>query len=211
MESPIRSVFHHNLVRLITARGTTNKEIADFMGVSPTTVGNWKSGKKIPRMDKIDKLCTFFGVERTDFTTLREEGRASINLKGIAMHKKIPILGTIAAGKPIEAQEDVTGFVIPDVKTRADFALRVKGESMINIPIYDNDIVFIRSQPEVEEGEIAAVLIDGEATLKKFYRHDGAVELRPANDSMRSMYFTEGNCEDFRILGKCVGVMHGFE
>ena len=204
MSNTIREVFKNNFVRLMREKGSSNKDVADFMNVSPTTVGNWAKGYKVPRMDKLDMLCTFFGVERTDLTMPVQARR------GENQHP-IPLIGTIACGVPIPAQTDIQGVVVPDKKIRATFALRAKGDSMINVGIADGDVVFVREQAQVEEGEIAAVYIDGEATLKKFYRHGDAVELRPANDSMRSMYFSAENCSEFRILGKCVGYMHGFE
>jgi repressor LexA len=77
---------------------------------------------------------------------------------------------------------------------------------MIGANIHSGDIVFIRQQEEVEDGEIAAVLVDDSATLKRFYRHDGAVELRPENPHYRSMIFTADNCNNFRVLGKAVAL-----
>jgi repressor LexA len=114
------------------------------------------------------------------------------------------LVGKIAAGTPILAQENIEGYIDLEDSIKADFCLTVEGDSMINARINDGDIVFIRQQPEVEEGEIAAVLIDGEATLKRFYRHENAVELRPENSTYKSMFFTSNNCTTFKILGKAV-------
>ena len=94
---------------------------------------------------------------------------------------------------------------------KADFALRVKGDSMENVPILDGDIAFIRQQPEVENGEIAAILIDGEATLKRFYRENGSVMLVSENPKYRPMIYTEDACEDLRVLGKAIAYQHSLE
>lgn len=209
-------IFRINLKRLLNMKGATQKELADYMHVSPVTVNDWLKGRKMPRMNKLDMLCAFFGVGRDAFMELKEEGYADIqlniqNISRTPLQKPIPILGTIAAGIPIEAQQDIEGYVMPERKITADFALRVHGSSMVNANILDGDVVFIRKQSDVNDGEIAAVLIDNEATLKRVYRHNGAVELRPANDTMKSFFYTKDDFVNVIILGKCVGYMHGYE
>ena len=124
---------------------------------------------------------------------------------------RVPIVGTIAAGKPILADENIEGYAIPADGVKADFALRVKGDSMENVPILDGDIAFIRQQPIVENGEIAAILIDGEATLKRFYKRDNSVMLVAENPQYAPMIYTVENYEDFRILGKAVAYQHSLE
>ncbi len=118
--------------------------------------------------------------------------------------KKIPLLGTIAAGKPIFADEHFESYVECGSNIHADFCLHVKGDSMINARIMDGDVVFIKQQPDVCDGEIAAVLIDGETTLKRVYKMPGMVQLQAENPKYKPMVFTRNNCSDFRILGKAV-------
>lgn len=97
--------------------------------------------------------------------------------------KKVPILGTIAAGTPILAEENIEDYFNIDSSINADFALRVKGDSMIGAGITEEDIAFIRKQEDLENGEIGAILIENEATLKKFYKKDGAIILQSENKS----------------------------
>ena len=118
--------------------------------------------------------------------------------------KKIPLLGKIAAGQPVMAEECFDSYVQCGTDIHADFCLRVQGDSMINARIYDGDIVFIHKQPEVENGEIAAVAIDDAVTLKRVYFSDDSVMLRAENPKYKPMIFTKNDCSSFRILGKAV-------
>lgn len=122
----------------------------------------------------------------------------------------VPIVGTIAAGTPILAEENIEGYA-PLQDRHADFALTIKGDSMIGDNIHPGDIVFIKQQPTVEIGEIAAVLIDGEATLKHFYRDGDAVTLVSSNTKYKPMIYHKGDCDDIRILGKAIAYLHDLE
>jgi len=118
--------------------------------------------------------------------------------------KTVPLLGTIACGVPILAEENLDGEVsLPDF-VHADFALRCKGDSMVDARILDGDIVYIRKQPDVENGEIAAVLIGDEATLKRVYKYPGQVVLQPANPKYAPMIYAGESIDDMQILGKAV-------
>lgn len=118
---------------------------------------------------------------------------------------KIPLLGTIACGEPILAAENIEDEVEIPEHIHADFALRCKGDSMINARIHDGDIVYIRQQPAVNNGEIAAVLIGDEATLKRVYVHSDHVVLQPENPSFDPLVYFGEAMEQIRILGKAVG------
>ena len=106
--------------------------------------------------------------------------------------------------KAIMAEECFDSYVQCGNFIKADFCLRVQGDSMINARIYDGDIVFIHQQPEVENGEIAAVAIDDAVTLKRVYFADDSVMLRAENPKYKPMVFTKNDCLSFRILGKAV-------
>lgn len=118
---------------------------------------------------------------------------------------KVPLLGTIACGEPILASENIENQVEIPEHIHADFALRCKGDSMINARIHDGDIVYIRQQPEVNNGEIAAVLIGEEATLKRVYVHDDHIVLQPENPAYAPLVYFGDSMSDVRILGKAVG------
>ena len=117
----------------------------------------------------------------------------------------VPLLGTIACGEPILAAENIEDNVEVPEHIHADFALRCKGDSMINARIHDGDIVYIRQQPAVNNGEIAAVLIGDEATLKRVYVYEDHVVLQPENPAYEPLVYFKDAMQAVRILGKAVG------
>ena len=129
------------------------------------------------------------------------------NLIPLPKTKKVPLVGTIACGTPITAVENIEDYIDMSEDVRADFALRCKGDSMINARIFDGDIVYIRQQPDVENGEIAAVLIDDEATLKRVFKHKDSLELRAENPTFPPLYYEGSELETIRILGKAVAFL----
>lgn len=116
----------------------------------------------------------------------------------------VPLLGEIACGEPIFANEHYEYFI--DTDTRADFCLRAKGDSMVGARIYDGDIVFIRKCETVSNGEIAAVLIGDEATLKRVYKKGDNLELHPENPDFPVMTYKGANLASVRILGRAVAL-----
>ena len=119
-------------------------------------------------------------------------------------HKR-PRLGTIACGEPILAEENIEAYDdIPD-SIKCDFTLICKGDSMVNARINDGDIVYIKQQSQVDNGEIAAVLIDNEATLKRVYIYEDKVVLQPENTKYPPFVYTKEDMNNIRILGKAVG------
>lgn len=118
--------------------------------------------------------------------------------------RAIPLLGDIACGSPILAEENIEMFIRLDTAIPADFALRCHGDSMINARIFDGDIVYIRQQADVDDGDIAAVLINNEATLKKVYKFPQKLVLRPCNPMYEDLIFTDKELENISILGKAV-------
>lgn len=120
----------------------------------------------------------------------------------------VPLLGEIACGDPILAEQNIADQIpVPEHIKGADFALTCKGDSMINARIHDGDIVYIRQQPEVENGEIAAVLIENEATLKRVYKYPDKLVLNPENPVYPPMVYAGAELENIRILGKAIAFL----
>lgn len=121
----------------------------------------------------------------------------------------LPLSGTVAAGRPIEAVETAETVAVPEemVGTGEYFALRVAGQSMIEEGIFDGDTIVVRSQKVAENGQTVVALVDGDATVKKYYRWTDGIELRPANPDMDSIFVREG---EFRIRGIVVGLMRNY-
>ncbi|MFC1885054.1 transcriptional repressor LexA [Thermodesulfobacteriota bacterium] len=122
---------------------------------------------------------------------------------------ELPLLGKVAAGKPIEAVEDVNTIQIPPsmIGNGDHFVLHVEGTSMVEEGILDGDFIVVRKQLSAENGETVVALINNEATVKKYYRKKGMVELRPAHAGMQSIMVKKG---DLRIEGKVVGVIRHY-
>lgn len=191
-----KETFSKNLKRYMELSGKERGEIANELNISYSTFTDWINGNAFPRIDKIELLANYFEINKSDL----------IEEKGLTNNKNlVPILGTIAAGTPILAEQNIGDYFNIDSKIKADFALLVKGDSMINAHIHDGDIAFIKQQCELENGEIGAVLIDNEATLKKFYKTDNTIILQADNNAYKPIILTNGNV---KILGKLVAVLN---
>lgn len=118
--------------------------------------------------------------------------------------KRLPVLGSVACGEPIYMAEEKEVYVDSTTDVHADFILIAKGDSMTGARINDGDIVFVHQQPEVENGEIAVVAIDDEATLKRFYKYNDMILLKAENPEYKDMIFTPEDHKEVRVLGKAV-------
>ncbi len=123
--------------------------------------------------------------------------------------REVPVLGKVAAGKPLLSEENIEGTItIPDdMGSGKQFALRVKGDSMIDAGILDGDRVIVQQQGTAENGEIVCALIEGEATLKRFFKKDGVVTLKAENEKYPPITVSKG---EFRIVGRVVGLLRKF-
>lgn len=188
--------------------GLTLEEVGDYVGVGKSTVRKWEHGDiENMKRDKIALLSKILKLSPLTFITGEVEYGTPDNIIPLPKMKKIPLLGTIACGEPILATENIEALINADENLNADFALRCKGDSMINARIFDGDIVYIREQPDVEDGEIAAVLIGEEATLKRVYKYPSKVVLRPENPLYDDMIYSKEEMNEIRILGKAVAFL----
>ena len=140
----------------------------------------------------------------------KEENDVPPGFEPMPKMKKVPLIGAIACGDPITAIENRDGEIDAPEDMNCDFALRCKGNSMIGAGIHDGDAVYIHIQPEVENGEIAAVRIGDEATLKRVYLHTDYIELRPENAAYESIIRRREEMNDVHIEGKAIGYTHWF-
>lgn len=191
----------------------TMADVAKAVGVSEATVSRWESGN-IANMRR-DKIALIADVLKINPAILifdekyadDENSKLVENLKNDIIPiktKKIPLIGEIACGKPIVANHEYEVYVDATTDINADFALKAKGDSMINARIHDGDIVFIRQQPDVENGEIAAVIIDDEATLKRVYKNDNSITLVAENPKYPPLVYTSQDCVNINIIGKAI-------
>ena len=200
-----RETFKSRLNYFINRSGKNKKQISDEMGIPYTTLVEWANGKRFPRADGIELLADYFNILKSDLLEEKDFFNLSDNIIPLPNMNRVPLLGTIACGEPILARENLEGEVVILEDIKADFALRCKGDSMIDARIMDGDIVYIRQQPIVENGEIAAVLIDDEATLKRVYLSENTITLMACNAKYQPLVYTGSQLEEVRIIGKAVG------
>lgn len=190
----------------------TQEKLAKKLGVSRSTVAMWETGKSEPDQEILIKICDYFNVS-TDYLLGKTEIRAAqkeelLPFDNLFRIKKraFPLLGEIACGEPLFANEDRESYVMASTDIKADFCLKAKGDSMMNARILDGDIVFIRQQPMVNNGEIAAVIIDNEATLKRvfYYPEQNKLVLNPENSKYEPLVYVGEELNDIRIIGKAI-------
>lgn len=198
-----------NIKRLREMHGLSQMQLAAIAGVSDKAVSTWENDLKTPRMGAIQRMADYFRITKSDIIEDPDSSSLSPFVHPDILPtttQRVPLIGTIACGEPILAQADVDTFAVVGVAVECDFALRCKGDSMINARIYDGDIVFIKQQDYVDDGAIAAVLLDDDATLKRVYHlADGRAELRAENPKYKSIIVGGDNeTRTCRILGKAV-------
>ena len=211
------------LARLKAERGMTTEALAQRSGVPKGTLNKLLNGEtRNPTVGTLTALARALGCPLEALSGAAElpapdaipgvyrlGRRAEPGLRNAdsvlpVSRRRIPLLGAIAAGQPIYAEQTLEASDC-DSAMRCDFALRVKGDSMIGARIHDGDIVFIRRQDDVDDGQIAAVIIDDEATLKRVYHIKNGVQLLSENPAYPPMVFTLEEYGSIRILGRAVG------
>ena len=187
---------------LRSGRGLTQQDVAAALNVSRSAVAMWERTEREPNLETLAALARLLDLPLSALVE-REEAPLPAGLRPVRT-KRVPLLGTIAAGEPIFAEEEHETYVDVGGSVHADFALEVKGSSME--PVYkDGDVVYIRSQDDVLDGQVAAVVVDDSATLKRVYHLPVGVQLMPLNPAFAPMLFTPENSDSVRILGLAVG------
>ena len=201
----------NRLAELRAKMGITMKEAASRLEMPYTTYVNYEKGTREPNSETLIKLSRFFGTSIDDL--ICKSSKDTIIPPGFEplprMVKK-PLIGDIACGEPITAEQNIADYVDVPESVHCDFCLRCHGDSMVEAGIQDSDVVYIRCQPQVEDGEIAAVRFGGEATPKRVYYDGQSLSLMPANSSYRPKTYTGPELDNIRIEGKAVGFTHWF-
>lgn len=179
----------------------TLEELGGKVGVSKQSLFKYENGivTNIP-LDRIEKLGKVLGVDPSELVGWSNVKEVKLDIQP----RKIPILGKIAAGTPILAVENHEDYFDTSEFINADFALQIQGDSMIGSRIYDGDIVFLKKQSFIDNGQIGAFLIDGEATLKIFNKQNNTVMLLSSNPNYSPIILSPDR--ENIILGKLIGV-----
>ena len=193
----------------------TLEQVAQKVGVGKSTVRKWETG--IIANMKRDKISALADALHTTPAYLmgwedspEQEGlQKNLNSKPCIVStskKKIPLLGNVACGEPIYADQSVEAFISVDENMEADFCLRAQGDSMINARIFDGDFLFVKKQAMVDDGDIALVIVEDEATVKRVYydRENNVLQLIPENPKYKILRYVGAELDRIRILGKIV-------
>ena len=206
-------MFADNLQRLRKERKITQTDFATLLNVSRGAVGNWETGQRIPDTDTLSRIADFFHVT-VDYLLGRTddpEGMDTADLTDLfpIKKRKFPILGKVACGEPMYADEEHEAYIMASADIDADFCLVARGDSMIGAHIEDGDIIFIKKMSIVPNGYIAVVLIEDETTLKyiDWRPESGTLILTPANPAYRTQVYTGEELNHIRIIGMAV-VLH---
>ena len=190
---------------LRSGRALTQQAVAEALGVSRSAVAMWEKDEREPDLETLAQLAKLLDVPLSALVE-RKEAPMPENLRPVRA-RRIPLLGAIAAGEPIFAEEEHETYVDVGDSVRADFALEVHGRSME--PVYrDGDVVYIRSQNDVLDGQVAAVVIDDSATLKRVYAGDGKITLTAENPAFEPLVFVGPETRRVRVIGLAVAYTH---
>ena len=197
----------NRIYELRTQMGITMKEAAARLGMPYTTYVNYEKGTREPNPETLILLARFFGTT-IDNLLGKTDALIPPGFQPMPEMSAVPLVGSIACGTPILAEQNIEARIGVPALWQADFALTCHGNSMAAM-IQDGDIVCIRKQPEVENGEIAAVRIGEEATLKRFYRQGDTVMLQAENPAFSPLVYTRDQLNEITIEGRVVGICRG--
>lgn len=205
--------FSENLKMLRKYKNLSQDKLAEELNLSRSLIGMWESGQRKPSYETLELIADFFNVRLDDLSGRNVNNGNKLNkisnILPLPQTNKKPRLGVIACGEPILAEENIDDYDEVPADIKCDFTLLCKGDSMINARINDGDIVYIRQQDEVNNGEIAACLVDGEfeteATLKRYFRYDDKIVLQAENPKYPPFVYVNEEMNKVRIIGKAVG------
>ena len=206
--------FAERLRLLRTGAQMSQRQLAQKIRMSKSSVCMFESGDREPGLETLEAIADTFNVD-LDYLIGKSDIKNSYQMRGdfrpAAPPRQVPVLGTIPCGEPREAVQ-LSGETAPAPgEIACDYVFRAVGDSMIGAGIHDGDLVYIREQPEVENGQIAAVQlvedVEYTSTLKRFYRDGDRVVLQPANPAYMPIVLTGEELDDVRIVGLAVYVL----
>lgn len=204
----------NRLNKAFKASGLSQSELCDKADINKGALSSYLSGRYFPKQIALEKLSSALNVSisylmgfDTDDTTDKRDSRPLPSNIMVPAGRQIPILGTICAGNGIHCEENFEGYFLVDRSIKADYCLRVKGDSMIDANIYDGDVAFLRKDFDFIDGEIYAVCYGAEesASLKKLYKVDNKMMLQPCNADYTAAFV---DVDDVLIVGECIGTYH---
>jgi repressor LexA len=200
--------FKERLNEAISRKKISAAELSRISKVNEGAISQYRKGAYKATQENLDRLAKALDVSVAWLMGYDSPSNIDVfsipGVQPIPKIKRVPRLGTIACGEPVLAEQNIQGYDTVDSDVDCDFTLVCKGDSMINARIFDGDVVYIKQQPDVENGEIAAVLINDEATLKKVYKYPDKLVLMACNPVYDDFVYTADEATNIHILGKAV-------
>ena len=215
------SITSERLKQLRTKKGYSTRDIATLCNISKSAVAMYETGERKPKYETLEAFADLYNVDieyllgksDTKNSVANALGHDSLEaaiLDKFGIHsvkkKSFPLLGNVACGEPIYADEEHGAFIDASADIDADFCLIARGDSMINARIFDGDLLFIKKAESVDNGEIAVVLIEDEATVKRVYydKENNLLTLAPENPTHKPLRYEGAELDRIRILGRVV-------
>ncbi len=199
--------FKERLEEALAMRNMTAAELSKVTGIGEGAISQYRKGAYKATQRNLEKISSALNVSISWLMGIGDDylvRTSPDNIIPMPNTYRVPLIGTIACGQPILAVEEADETVEVPEYIHADFALRCKGDSMINARIFDGDIVYIKKQPQVENGEIAAVLIGDEATLKRVRLFEDHISLEAENPMYKPIVLWGNDMNTVEILGKAI-------
>lgn len=212
--------FGDRLKQLRKRKNLTQQQLANCFNISASTIGMYEQNRREPDFETLEAIADFFNVDM-DYLTGRSEIENKYTIEkgnlipdGFEPPPEMilkPLVGNIACGTPILAEQNIENYIEVPKNIRCDFLLTCKGDSMVDVGIQSGDIVYIIKQPDIDyNGQIAAIRIDGEATLKRVFKYENKIVLQPANSKYDPLFFEKEEINNLTIEGIATGFTHKF-
>ena len=203
--SDLKQIMAKNICHYMELHHKSRSEMCQALDVKYTTFTDWVKGKTYPRIDRIEQMAAYFGIEKSDLVEERLPQDAIPYQKRPTL--PIPLVGIVSCGMPLLAEDNIEGYIETStqdiIKGEVYFWLRAKGDSMINVGIHEGDLLLIRRQNDVDSGDIAVVSIhEDDATLKRVIKKENAIILQPENPAYETKIFIGEEMDSVHIRGR---------
>lgn len=210
-----KKIFSDNLNYYMKKNDKTQTDIIIDLNINKSTISTWCNGTKMPRMGTIQRLADYFGIKKSDLVEERNAIPEGAILYTPEAMVNIPLVGSVNCGTPLFAEDNIECYIPTpesDIQTgETYFWLRAKGDSMINVGIHDGDLLLIRKQDDVDNGDIAVVAVNGdEATLKRVKKQENAIILQPENPNCETRIFIGEDMKKISIRGRLMQLRKEF-
>lgn len=211
-----KAIMAENIKYYMDLNNKSRNDMCEALGFKYSTFTDWVNGKKYPRIDKIEMIANYFGIEKSDLVVKRDKSLPEGAIPYVPEPMvNVPLVGSVNCGTPLFAEDNIEGYIPTpesDLQTgETYFWLRAKGDSMINAGIHHGDLLLIRQQADVDNGDIAVVAVNGdEATLKRVKKQENALILQPENPACEPKIFVGKDMENIHIRGRLMQLRKEF-